>query len=789
MIFNNNNRQAVFSEEETSVFAEQTRLLYQALPLSLLTVLTISLIVAYVLLSVIDAASIVLWLFIITVISSLRIWLYLAFRRTAPEDAAIRPWAQLFFLGTLFSGISWGLAVWLLFPSGDVIHQVFLALALAGMTAGAVTSLSAQIPGAMAFLLLTIFPLILRFFVEGTDINQAMGLMTIIYLIMVVASTWRSHKTIRESLKLRFAQSQTEAALEESAEHNHLILDSAAEGIFGVDTKGITTFVNPAGARMLGYEINELIGRPMHQTIHHSYADGSHYPVHDCPMHAAIKEGYCQHIDEEVLWRKDGSCFSVDYITTPIMKEDIIQGAVVTFRDTTERKKVKAQIEYQAYYDGLTDLPNRRLLLNQLEQNLARCKHHGHIGAILFLDLDRFKAVNDSLGHKVGDALLKSVAERLSSGLSTEDTAARLSGDEFVVLLSEVSDELETAEIQVRSFAERIQSILSQPYDIEGRLLHITPSIGITLFPMGNEDTETILREADIAMYRAKEKGRNAIQFYLPSMQQDANEKLLLENDLRQAMARDELLLHCQPQTNAEGIIHGAEVLIRWQHPMRGLIPPGDFIPLAEDTGLILPIGEWVLLTACRQLKVWSDESIDCTRLTISVNVSPRQFRQKSFVQQIQAILEETGANPACLELEITEGLVIADVEDTIEKMLALQEIGVRFALDDFGTGYSSLNYLKRLPLNKLKIDQSFVRDITTDPNNAAIIETIIAMASHLKLGVIAEGVESEEQLQFLQQQGCHSFQGHHFYRPMSFDAYRKTLREQTGLSVRQIGI
>ncbi len=439
-----------------------------------------------------------------------------------------------------------------------------------------------------------------------------------------------------------------------------------------------------------------------------------------------------------------------------------------TLRDITERKQAEARIEYLAYFDALTELPNRRLLLDRLEQNLSRARRYRHYGAMLFLDLDRFKNINDSLGHPVGDALLKEVARRMTLGLRNEDTVSRLGGDEFVMLLSELGDDPVTAAAKAQKKAEQIRESLAEKYQIMGHELHITPSIGVAMFPASEDNQEAgndILRHADTAMYRAKDDGRDSIRFFLPSMQSAADDRLAIEKELRYALERDEISLYYQPQVDASGGIIGAETLVRWNHAERGFISPAVFIPVAEATGLILPIGEWILRHACRQLKTWADQGHDMPHL--AVNVSPRQFRQPDFIQQICDILEETGADPNQLGLELTEGMVIDNIADTIEKMQGLKQLGIELSIDDFGTGYSSLAYLKKMPLDILKIDQSFVRDIESDANDAAIVETIIAMANHLDLKVIAEGVETEFELDFLERKGCKSFQGYLFSRPL----------------------
>ena len=449
-----------------------------------------------------------------------------------------------------------------------------------------------------------------------------------------------------------------------------------------------------------------------------------------------------------------------------------------TLRDVTDRKQAEARIEHLAFYDSLTGLPNRRLLLDRLEQNISRARRYGHFGAMLFLDLDRFKNINDSLGHPIGDALLQAVASRLLHGLRSEDTVSRLGGDEFVMLLSDLGADPANAAAVAQHKAENIKVKLAEKNMIDGHELHITPSIGVAMFPSEKNTQETgndILRYADTAMYRAKDDGRDTIRFFLPSMQAAADNRLAVEKELRYALERGELTLFFQPQVDSQGKILGAETLARWQHPEKGFISPATFIPIAEATGLILPIGEWVLRTACEHIKAWSDRGLSIHHL--AVNVSPRQFRQPNFVTQVQNILKETGADPTLLGLELTEGMVIDNILDTIEKMEALKKMGIELSIDDFGTGYSSLTYLKKMPLDILKIDQSFVRDIETDINDAAIVDTIIAMATHLDLKVIAEGVETKFELDFLEDKGCPLYQGYLFSKPVPNDIFIELLK------------
>ncbi len=442
-----------------------------------------------------------------------------------------------------------------------------------------------------------------------------------------------------------------------------------------------------------------------------------------------------------------------------------------------QHQRTEAAMEHQAHHDSLTELPNRRLLVRRLEQEISRSRRHRYLAAVLFIDIDRFKTINDSLGHSVGDCLLREVALRLKRNVREEDTAARLGGDEFVIILSELGNNDTLVARKTQRLAEKIENLLSEPYEIEGHTLHVTPSIGIAMFPIDDADAEEVLKQSDIAMYRAKQLGRNTIQFYLPAMQQAAKKRLDIENELRDAVERGEMELYFQPQADAGGRMVGAETLLRWNHPQRGMISPADFIPVAEDTGTILILGEWVLQRACSQLKSWTEATAGqapFTFPTLAVNVSPKQFRQQDFCQRIQNIIKQTGVDPQHLELELTEGMLIENIEDTAEKMEQLADLGVRLAIDDFGTGYSSLHYLTRLRLHRIKIDQSFVRDIPQVRRSEVIVETIIIMAKNLGLDVIAEGVETQAQLDFLKQRGCYTYQGYYFSKPLPREEFQR---------------
>ena len=431
--------------------------------------------------------------------------------------------------------------------------------------------------------------------------------------------------------------------------------------------------------------------------------------------------------------------------------------------DISERKETEEKVQHMAYHDLLTGLPNRALFMDRLNQVLAVAGRTRRYGAIIFIDLDQFKKINDVYGHGFGDAVLKDVAVRISDFMRQGDTVARFGGDEFIILLPDLSTDQATAATLALKVAEKLRAALEEPSRMEGQAYSGTASIGITLFPGHAETAENLIRGADIAMYRAKERGRNAIVLFESDMQVAIAERFALEQEMREALNQNAMELFLQSKVDRTGKIIGAESLVRWRHPTRGLVLPTVFIPLAEETGFIVSIGEWVLRETCRLI---AELSAQGRSLHISVNVSPRQFHQADFVSRVQGILAETGADPLYLTLEVTENLLVEGTADAVSRMLQLAELGIRFSIDDFGTGYSSLSYLKRLPLNEIKIDKSFVQDIPYDPNDVAIVETILSMAHHLGFIVVAEGVETEKQFQFLAEHDCEQFQGYFFHRP-----------------------
>ena len=538
------------------------------------------------------------------------------------------------------------------------------------------------------------------------------------------------------------------------------------EGIMVTDTNNEILRVNQAFTRITGYTADEAVGKSPRLL-----RSGRH----DANFYAAMWENIkSTGAWEGEIWnrRKNGEIYPQHLIISTVKNADgIISNYVATLTDISVDKAAADEIKNLAFYDPLTRLPNRRLLLDRLTQALASSARSGRSGALLIIDLDNFKNLNDTLGHDVGDLLLQQVAKRLQSCVREGDTVARLGGDEFVVMLEDLSEQSLDAAGQTEVVGNKILSTLNQAYRLGSHEHRNSPSIGVTLFQDNSVTIDVLMKQADIAMYQSKKSGRNTLRFFDPEMQKTINVRADLENELRKAIESDQFQLYYQVQVDNMQRPLGAEVLIRWMHPERGLISPAEFIPIAEEIGLIYPIGWWVLETACAQLKKWQAEETS-RHLTLSVNVSAKQLHHADFADQVQAAVEHYGINPALLKLELTEGMLLDNIETTIAAMNGLKEFGIGFSLDDFGTGYSCLQYLKKLPLNQLKIDQSFVRDIVVDSSDRAIVQTIIAMAHSLNLNVIAEGVETEEQRQLLLDKGCTHYQGYLFGRPLPIEGF-----------------
>ena len=568
--------------------------------------------------------------------------------------------------------------------------------------------------------------------------------------------------SLSRALRNSIERKAIEDALYIERERALVTLNSIGDAVLCTDTPGRITYLNAVAEKLTGWSRNDAIGKPLAEVLR--IVDSDTGKVAPDPLKMAIQENRTVGLTENcILTRPDGSESAIEDSSAPIHdRAGRVIGAVIVFHDVTATRFLSSQIAYQAQHDVLTDLPNRLLLSDRVSQAIILAQRESRSLAVMFVDLDHFKHINDSLGHAIGDDLLRSVSNRLVATVRHSDTVSRQGGDEFVLLLSEVSHPEDAART-----AEKLLLSLSTPHSIAGHELYISCSIGISVYPGDGENAEMLVRNADLAMYHAKESGRGQYIFFRPEMNVKVVKRQLVEYGLRLALQRKEFELEYQPRINMEtGEIESVEALIRWRNPDRGLIPPVEFVPVAEDCGLIVPIGRWVLGEACRQMRTWQKAGLRL--LTISVNVSTAEFREKGFIEGVIAILAESGLEARYLELELTERVLMKDVGLAADSLQKLKSIGIRLALDDFGTGYSSLSYLRQFPIDVLKIDRSFVQQIANETNRSPIVNAIIAMGESLNYLVVAQGVETEEQRQYLQARGCMMGQGYLFSRPVS---------------------
>lgn len=574
----------------------------------------------------------------------------------------------------------------------------------------------------------------------------------------------------------RYNQAETE--LSDTRRLSQLILANISEGLFHLGSDGSVNYANPAAMDLLGYDEDSLYGKPIEDLIKPASPRGRVIPIGQ-KIRNALKDGRPLRASNQQLETADGTLLPIEYMCAPIVEGKNITGAVFSFLDISERVEAEERINYLAFHDALTGLPNRILARDRLQRALMRADRHKRIGLLLYIDLDNFKTINDSLGHAAGDRLLKAVGNRLEGLVQPEDTFARVGGDEFLLLLENQQSNAAAAEAAAKESALKIRQLLDRTFTVDGHEIHVSVSVGVALFNGANNSADDVIKSADAAMYEAKGAGRNTLRFYSPSMNSAANERLLLEGELRAAIHDKSMRLVYQPKIDIKtGLLSGAEALLRWNSPKLGDIGPAKFIPIAEDSGLIVPLGHWVLEEACRQICEWRDAGH--LELKIAVNLSAVQFRQNNFVEQVATLLDQYDIPPQMLELEVTEGTLMEQTERVMRTFEELKSMGLQLSIDDFGTGYSSLAYLKRFAVDTLKIDRSFVADINemSSPDDAAITTAIISMAQQLKLKTIAEGVETEAQLQFLKENGCDEFQGWLHSQPLTPTEFKAQLEK-----------
>jgi diguanylate cyclase (GGDEF)-like protein/PAS domain S-box-containing protein len=762
-------------DKKSAIQSAQMRQLLSLSNVSLLASMLIATILAYVQREVIPSQVVLTWYAFMVLASILRAGQIISYQRHPPGDAAVIHTRLVSFrLVILISSLVWGTAGWLLFPASDPQHQVFLILMLAGMTVGGVVSFSADLISAIVFSVSVIAPVTIRLLVSGDRLLVILGMAAMLYLFFMIMGLLRINRNISDNITLRLEATEREEFVRASEERYRLLLNYSPVGIFHYDTDLIITYCNNRLADILQSTTKHIIGLDIKL-------------LNDQTLLPILRKAFGIQVVHH-----EGLCF------TPFSNVDLwldltcaasrdgsgnLVGGIAIVQNFTERKNAEERINNLAFYDPLTHLPNRRLLMNRLQQALASSARMGREGALLLIDLDNFKTLNDTLGHQVGDLLLQQVALLLSACVREDDTVARLGGDEFVVMLENLSEHALEAAAHTEVVGEKILAVLGQPCQLVTNGHHCSCSIGAVLFNGNSQTTDELLKQADIAMYQAKKAGRNTLRFFDPQMQASITARVALEADLRKAIEIQQFQLHYQIQVDSSHRPLGAEALIRWIHPERGMVLPVEFIPLAEETGLILPIGLWVLEMACAQLKEWQQNAL--TRdLVLAVNVSARQFHQSDFVAQVDSAVQRHSINPMRLKLELTEGMLLTDIEETIAIMNILSEIGIQFSMDDFGTGYSSLQYLKRLPLDQLKIDRSFIRNVALDNSDKVIVRTIIVMAQSLGITVIAEGVETEENKQFLLDNGCVHYQGYLFGRPVPIEQFEASLQQGQSLLI-----
>ena len=728
------------------------------------------------------------WWAILVAISAGRYLLTRRFLATNPDAATAPAWRQRYMVGMALAAATWAVGSVLFVWHAPDGARLFTGLVVAGMVAGAVPTL-APVPAAFrAFTLPVLIPLAAAILLQADSVlGWAFGSVTLIFLAGMLLSARYLHEILDVSIRLGLEQGRlvaqleqardvaeaalaerkrAEATLQASEERSRIILQYSPIGILHYDNELVVTYCNDRVARILQVQREGLLGFDM-KTL----GDQRVVPA----LRAAIdgKEGA---YEGEFVLRQNEAKVWVALSCIPFHSDrGPDEGGIAFVEDITDRRRSEEEIRNLAYFDSLTRLPNRRLMLDRLGHAMTAGNRSREFGALMILDLDHFKSINDTQGHDVGDRLLLEVAQRVSACVRQGDTVSRLGGDEYVILLEALGTTEQAAAANAENVAEKIRLAINLPYVLGGSEAEYfnTTSIGLTLFCGQGDAAETLLKQADLALYQAKGAGRNAVRFFNPAMQLAIETRTTLTGALRRGLDRGEFRLHYQPQVDRDGRLIGAEALIRWLSPDQGMISPAQFIPLAEESGLILLLGQWVLDTACAQLKAWSHD-VYTRALRLSVNVSARQFHQPDFVKHVRQSLLASGADPARLKLELTESVVLDNVDIVVSRMRQMNALGVGFALDDFGIGYSSLSYLKRLPLDQVKIDQSFVRDIPGDPNDVAIVRAILAMSHSLGLDVIAEGVETEEQRDFLAQHNCQGYQGYLFSKPLPIEEFEQ---------------
>lgn len=751
-------------KEEISFKQENLKHLYNLLPFSVFAYLLASFLISVFLWNEQSSKNLTLWLSITIIISIIRFFTIDLYKSSRKSD--YRLYYRLFFIELIISTLPWGFAGFFIF-SANYAENILIIATLLGLALGGVTSLSSNRKMLNSFLILLITPNLIRLFTLGTEEYQITGYLLMIFLVLIIIVGGRIHNIIIENLHFKERHKKAIEELTLSENRFRSIFEHAPVGIFYYDNnllinefnEELTQILDAPGEQIHNFNLKLINNDKVFQAVTAALSEGT-----------GVYEGeYISIISGRKIW--------INLVCSPLFDDEKnISGAVAIVQDRTEMRLIEEQVRHLAYHDGLTGLPNRLLLKDRIGQALSASERHKHFGAILFLDLDNFKTINDTLGHHIGDLILKETAERIGNILRIEDTVARIGGDEFVIILPRLHMESENTIIAASLVSDKIHKVLSEPYNHMDNTLYTSTSIGITLFSGKTEDIDILLKNADTAMYEAKKSGRSCTHFFKEEMNLSIKKRLTIENYLRNAIDNKELIPYFQPIYDIkQKRIIGAETLLRWNHPLLGMVSPVDFIPLAEETNLIIPIGEWLMEEVCRFIAKWNRDFFHPLNY-ISLNISVKQLQQMNFTDKVVQIMGKYNIPPKSLVFEITENVLIGDFNTIAETVSDLRKKGIPFALDDFGTGYSSLTYLKKLELDIIKIDRSFIIDIIKDQNDSTLVEAILTIAENFEMKVVAEGVEDIEQIDHMTRMGCRFFQGYYYSRPMPAHEFEKLI-------------
>jgi diguanylate cyclase (GGDEF)-like protein/PAS domain S-box-containing protein len=755
--------------KKLSIKSEVIKLLYASSIKSLVVSSIIAALLVFLQADAVKEQTTIAWLVILMIGMGIKKAIYFYFIKHPEKIRSDDTWLNLFRITALIAGASWGTSAFFFYHPNDYLHQAFLAMCIAAICGGAIVFYAIDKLTSLAFLIGLSILFLPHFLGSGDNLSIAIGLMFLTFVLYITLAGFNLAHTLYDNILLRLSTHESKEEINALAQRQKLHFDNTPLAVIEWDKNFKVTSWNIAAEKMFGYDAHEA------KEQHISFiVPTSQQALMNNTIKQLLIEGGGNHSRNQNV-KKDGKIIYCEWFNTTLKdRNKQIVGFASLIQDETAYKTAQEEIERLAYYDPLTNMPNRRLLGDRLNQSLKASRRNKSSICVMFMDLDNFKTLNDSKGHAVGDLLLQKVSKRLEHTLRSHDTVARIGGDEFVLIVENLGRDPEAATISATHIANKILKEINRPFVLNDYKHFCTPSIGICMYSGENINADEVLKRADTAMYQVKQLGRNNFKFYDESMQPMLDLLANLKNDLNLALAQKELELHYQMQVNEDLEIIGAEALLRWHHSELGEVSPSKFIPLAEESGLIIPIGHWVLQQACQQLKKWNDAP-RTQHLRLSVNVSALQFAQSDFVSQVAKAINQSQCNPKQLMLELTESLVVRNIKEVVDKMKALKEMGVLLSMDDFGMGYSSLSVLKKLPLDELKIDQSFVADALDSADNALIIQTIIAMGSNLGLEVIAEGVATKEQANFLNQAGCKTYQGYLFGKPVNVSAFEST--------------